>query len=33
MDLDAAIWLAAYVGGAVGFITGFLTAIIIGRKK
>lgn len=29
MDLDAAVWFAAYLGGAVGFLAGFLTAVII----
>ena len=33
MDLDAVVWFAAFVGGAAGFVAGFLTAIIIGGKK
>lgn len=33
MDLDSAIWFAAFVGGAAGFVAGFLTAVIIGGKK
>jgi len=33
MDLDAVVWFAAFAGGAAGFMTGFLSAIIIGGKK
>lgn len=33
MDHEAAVWFAAFAGGAAGFVAGFLTAVIIGGKK
>ena len=33
MDLDAVVWFAAFVGGAAGFVAGFLTAVVIGGPR